>query len=131
MLNESTLVLEGVTLAEVVELVVEVLVNLAGSTVSHEQTAENTLTAHPEDVAARSKKKKTSEPLIPNYPQHDVVNRPAPRKQVGPETEKGFFFFFLHTWAYERPWYPYAYPSPCVCQYDGPDSAHGREHASA
>jgi hypothetical protein len=32
-LNEGTLVLEGVTLAQVVELVVEVLVNLAAGTV--------------------------------------------------------------------------------------------------
>ena len=31
--NESTLVLEGVTLGEVVELVVEVLVNLSGGAV--------------------------------------------------------------------------------------------------
>ena len=33
MLNECTLVLEGVTLAEMVEFVVEVLVNLAGGAV--------------------------------------------------------------------------------------------------
>jgi len=33
MLNEGTLVLEGVTLAQVVELVVKVLVNLAACTV--------------------------------------------------------------------------------------------------
>lgn len=33
MLNERTLVLEGVTLGEVVELVVEVLVDLAAGTV--------------------------------------------------------------------------------------------------
>jgi len=32
-LNEGTLVLEGVTLAQVVELVVKVLVNLAAGTV--------------------------------------------------------------------------------------------------
>ena len=32
-LNEGTLVLEGVTLAQVVQLVVKVLVNLAASTV--------------------------------------------------------------------------------------------------
>ena len=49
--NESTLVLEGVTLAQVVELVVEVLVDLAGGTVLDEETAENTLTTHPEDLA--------------------------------------------------------------------------------
>ena len=48
--NESTLVLEGVTLAQVVELVVEVLVDLTGGTVLDEETAENTLTTHPEDL---------------------------------------------------------------------------------
>ena len=33
MFNEGTLVLKGVTLAQVVQLVVKVLVNLSGSTV--------------------------------------------------------------------------------------------------
>jgi len=51
MLDEGTLVLEGVTLAEVVELVVEVLVDLAGGTVLDEQAAENTQAAHPLDLA--------------------------------------------------------------------------------
>lgn len=51
MLNESALVLEGVTLAQVVELVVEVLVDLARGTVADEQATENTHAAHPEDVA--------------------------------------------------------------------------------
>jgi hypothetical protein len=49
--NESTLVLEGVTLGEMVELVVEVLVDLAGSAVLDEKTAEDTEAAHPEDLA--------------------------------------------------------------------------------
>ena len=43
--------LEGVTLAQVVQFMVQVLVNLAGSTVADEETAENTHTAHPEDLA--------------------------------------------------------------------------------
>ena len=47
MLDERTLVLEGVTLAEVVELVVEVLVDLAGGAVLDEQAAEDTQTTHP------------------------------------------------------------------------------------
>lgn len=51
MFNESTLVLEGVTLAEVVKLVVEVLVDLSGGTVLDEETAEDTEAAHPEDLA--------------------------------------------------------------------------------
>jgi hypothetical protein len=49
--NKSTLVLEGVTLAEVVQLVVEVLVDLAGSAVLDKKTAEDAETAHPEDLA--------------------------------------------------------------------------------
>ena len=48
-LNKRTLVLEGVTLAQVVELVVEVLVDLAGGTVLDQQTTEDTQTAHPHD----------------------------------------------------------------------------------
>ena len=70
MLNESALVLEGVTLAQVVELVVEVLVDLARGTVADEQTTENTHAAHPEESAVQrkypsahqfpSKKKKTT-----------------------------------------------------------------------
>ena len=59
-LNEGTLVLEGVTLAQVVELVVEVLVDLAGGTVADEETTENTHAAHPEDLAKQRKKKATS-----------------------------------------------------------------------
>lgn len=43
--------LEGVTLAQVVEFVVEVLVDLSRGTVLDEETAENTLTTHPEDLA--------------------------------------------------------------------------------
>lgn len=45
--------LEGVTLGEVVELVVEVLVDLAAGTVLDEEAAEDTLAAHPEDLTAR------------------------------------------------------------------------------
>lgn len=54
-LNESALVLEGVTLAQVVELVVEVLVDLARGTVADEQTTENTHAAHPEESAVERK----------------------------------------------------------------------------
>jgi len=42
MLDQCTLVLEGVTLAEMVQLVVEMLVDFAGSAVFGQQTAENT-----------------------------------------------------------------------------------------
>lgn len=46
-LNQRSLVLEGVTLGEVVQLVVEVLVDLAACTVLDEQSAEDSETAHP------------------------------------------------------------------------------------
>lgn len=51
--DEGTLVLEGVTLAQVVELVIEVLVDLAGSAVFDEETAEDSEAAHPDDLAIR------------------------------------------------------------------------------
>lgn len=50
MLDEGALVLESVTLAQVVQLVVEVLVDLAAGTVLDEKTAEDTHAAHPEDL---------------------------------------------------------------------------------
>lgn len=43
--------LEGVTLGQVVKLVVEVLVDLASGTVADEETTENTHAAHPEEGA--------------------------------------------------------------------------------
>lgn len=49
-LNKRPLVLEGVTLAGMVELVVQVLVDLARGAVLHEETAEDTHAAHPEDL---------------------------------------------------------------------------------
>ena len=54
MLNKGTLVLEGVTLGGVVELVVKVLVDLAGSTVLDQQTAEDAHAAHPEDLGGHT-----------------------------------------------------------------------------
>ena len=59
-LDKGTLVLEGVTLAQVVELVVEVLVDLAGGTVLDQETAENTLAAHPDDLAVEEKMRQHS-----------------------------------------------------------------------
>lgn len=49
-LNQGALVLEGVTLGGVVQLVVKVLVDLAAGTVLDQETAENTLATHPEDL---------------------------------------------------------------------------------
>lgn len=48
--DQCTLVLEGVTLTQVVKFVVEVLVNLAGGTILDEQTTQNTKTTHPNDL---------------------------------------------------------------------------------
>jgi len=50
-LNQRSLVLEGVTLAEVVEFVVQVLVDLAAGTVLDEEATEDTKTTHPDDLA--------------------------------------------------------------------------------
>lgn len=50
MLNQGSLVLEGVTLAGVVQLVVQVLVDLAAGTVLDQEAAEDTQAAHPEDL---------------------------------------------------------------------------------
>lgn len=47
MFNQGTLVLEGVTLAQLVEFVVEVLVDLSCSPVFDEKASENTKTSHP------------------------------------------------------------------------------------
>lgn len=47
--------LEGVTLAQVVQFVVEVLVDLTGRTVLDEETAEDAETAHPEDLAGHAR----------------------------------------------------------------------------
>jgi hypothetical protein len=51
MLDERTLVLEGVTLGKMVELVVQMLVDLAAGAVLDEQAAENALAAHPHNLA--------------------------------------------------------------------------------
>lgn len=54
MFNQGALVLEGVTLAQVVQLVVKVLVDLARGSVLDEEAAENTHAAHPEDLAGHT-----------------------------------------------------------------------------
>ena len=51
MLNQSSLVLEGVTLAQVVKFVVQVLVDLAAGTVLDQETTEDTEAAHPDNLA--------------------------------------------------------------------------------
>ena len=49
-LNQGALVLEGVTLAQLVELVVQVLVDLAAGTVLDQEAAEDAEATHPEDL---------------------------------------------------------------------------------
>lgn len=63
--------LEGVTLAQVVELVVKVLVDLAGGAVLDQQTTEDTETAHPEDLAVRN-----CQPQF--HPQSDTITPSSP-----------------------------------------------------
>lgn len=104
-LNQSTLVLEGVTLAQVVELVVEVLVDLAGGTVADEQTTEDTHAAHPEDLAVERETHNISigcSPCVFSTEASEVEGFEAQQicRMIG----------FLRTWAYGRPWYPCAYP---------------------
>ena len=51
MFNESTLVLECVTLTQMVELVVEVLVDLPRRAIFDQKAAEDAEAAHPDDLA--------------------------------------------------------------------------------
>lgn len=63
-LNQCALVLEGVTLAQVVEFVVKVFVDLAACTVLDEKAAENTETAHPDNLARSQSEPETPLPDI-------------------------------------------------------------------
>ena len=47
MLNQTTLVLERVTLAKMIQLMIQMLVDLPSSTVFGQQTAKDTQTTHP------------------------------------------------------------------------------------
>ena len=119
MLNEGTLVLEGVTLAEEVQLVVQVLVDLSGGAVLDQKAAEDTETAHPEDLAVFR---------VSNYsmcvcsPHGGRVESLRSRAVAGP---------VVHTWAYGRPWYPSSYRNHGDGRCDGRRSAHARGRASA
>ena len=119
MLNEGTLVLEGVTLAEEVQLVVEVLVDLSGGAVLDQKAAEDTETAHPQDLAVFR---------VSNYsmcvcsPHGGRVESLKSRAVAGP---------VVHTWAYGRPWYPFSYRNHGGDRGGERRSAHGRGSASA
>lgn len=49
-LDQSSLVLEGVTLGSQVQVVVQVLVNLAGVSVFSQQSSQNSQSSHPKDL---------------------------------------------------------------------------------
>lgn len=57
MFDQSALVLEGVTLAKMVQLVIEMLVDFARSTIFHKQTAEDSEPTHPQNLAGWQGKK--------------------------------------------------------------------------
>jgi len=52
--NKRSLVLEGVTLAQMVKLMVQMLIDLAGSTILYEQATQNSETTHPQNLAGHS-----------------------------------------------------------------------------
>jgi hypothetical protein len=96
-LNEGTLVLEGVTLAQVVELVVKVLVDLAGGAVLDQQTTEDTETTHPHNLAVGNCQPQFHPHANPRTPCNPPSERLAPIDQsfpfipsrVGEETHLG------------------------------------------
>ena len=51
MFDQSSLVLERVTLAQLIQFMIKVLVDFASSTVFDEQSSEDSQAAHPEDLA--------------------------------------------------------------------------------
>jgi hypothetical protein len=110
-LNKCALVLEGVTLAQVVELVVEVLVDLAGGTILDEKTAEDAESAHPNDLA--------------------VIVVLATRFILDIVEGCHFDLRLCVTLAYERPRYPSSYRNPYVCRVSLRRSYHGHGHGSA
>lgn len=67
MLNQGALVLEGVTLGGVVQLMVEMLVDLAGGTVLDQQAAEDTLAAHPENLPVVREVSSSSSSYVASY----------------------------------------------------------------
>jgi hypothetical protein len=116
--NESTLVLEGVTLGEVVELMVEVLVDLSCGTVLDEKTAEDTETAHPKDLA------------IPCVSKSSLIAMHRAWCAFTPRSDP-LVISWLHTLAYERPQYPSSYRNLGDVQFGERRLGLGHEHASA
>lgn len=50
MFNQGTLMFESISLAQVVELVIEVLVDFASRAVLYKETAKDSETTHPQDL---------------------------------------------------------------------------------
>ena len=71
MFNQSTLVLEGITLAQMVKFVVEVFVDFAGSTVLDEEAAKDTETTHPHNLAVIQKLSASLVVFRARSPSHD------------------------------------------------------------
>lgn len=63
MLDEGTLVLESVTLAQVIELMVQVLIDLARRTILDEQAAKDTQAPHPHDLTVPTQKMSVTHPF--------------------------------------------------------------------
>lgn len=118
-LNERPLVFEGVTLGEVVELVVEVLVDLAAGAVLDEQAAEDPLAAHPQNLPASR---------VSTFLRTVLSFNPSPNclsLYSGPEAA------VVRTRACGRRRYPCAYRSRGGGRCGGRGSARGRASASA
>ncbi len=109
MLDKGTLVLECVTLAQVVELMVKMLVDLAGGTVLDEQTAEDTQTAHPLDLAVAD----VSANFSSLAPLHMFsINAGIYYARQNAKAS--------HTSAYAHQPFPSSYQNPCAVQSSAP-----------
>ena len=107
-LNQRALVLERVTLGKVVQLVVEVLVDLAALTVFDQKAAEDSETAHPQNLATPQSQ---HPPSLPQF--YSAI------ADGGGDVKR--------TSAYGHRRYPFSCPFLGVGQFGGQGSA--REHA--
>ena len=86
--DQSPLVLKGISLAEMVQFVVEVLVDLARGTVLDEEAAQDAETAHPEDLAGKESKTHNQPPIIIHHilPQNFQTTYPSQIHHIHPST---------------------------------------------
>lgn len=54
MLDQSPLMLKSITLAQMIQLVIQVLIDLSSRTVLNEETAQNTKTTHPQNLTGHA-----------------------------------------------------------------------------